>query len=145
MQRLPNNVRMVLASSTDSIPLSNLVELADRVMVVAGPTSASLSYPSTAPAPAPPLHEQVQATVAVSALKPLSVDFELILDELTKLQATVSMLTKANHPTCSSSRHCSPAPSSFLYCQYCRYHQKFGDDAHKCVSPCSYPNKLARC
>ncbi len=144
MQRLPNNVSMVLAPSTDSTPLNNLAELADRVMDVAGPTSASVSYPSMATAPAPPLGEQVQAPMAVSALKPSSADFERILDELAKLQATVSMLTKANNPTCSCSRHCSPAPSSSPSRRYCWYHQKFGDDARKFVSPCSYPNEAAR-
>ncbi len=128
MQPLPNNVRMVLTPSTDTTPLSNLAELADRVMDVAGSISASVSYPSTASAPAPPLSEQTQAPVAVSALKPLSADFKRILDELAKLQATVSTLTKTNNPTSSRPRHCSELQSpNYETLQIC---PKTGDISH---------------
>jgi hypothetical protein len=39
LQRLPSNVRMVLASTPDTVNLENLAELADKVMEVAPPTT----------------------------------------------------------------------------------------------------------
>lgn len=49
LQRLPANVRMVLASSDPSITLDGLAETADRVMEVSGPSIAAVrTTPSTA-------------------------------------------------------------------------------------------------
>lgn len=134
---------MVLAASPNSTPLDNLAVLADKVMEVAGPTCAGVSHTPTAP-PVPAPREFQDSAIAPS--KPSSADFECILNELAKLQVTVSALTKAvNSLTLSCSRHRSPAPSSSPSHQFCWYHQKFGDDARKCVSPCDYPNGTARC
>ena len=43
LQRLPANVRMVLASADDSTDLHKLADMADKVMEVATPTVAALS------------------------------------------------------------------------------------------------------
>ncbi len=144
LQRLPGNVWMVLAASTDSTHLSNLAELADKVMEVAGPTGASISHTATTPTPPLPSN-QSQTASAVDSCKPSSANFEWILNELARLQSTVSTLTKASSDlTPSRSRRRSPARVSSPSRQFCWYHQKFGDDARKCVSPCDYPNDTAR-
>jgi len=98
LQCLPNNVRMVLAASINSTPLDNLAEVADQVMEVAVPTIASVNQPAplSAPIPTPPLTLQPQAAsaIAVEFFKPSSDDYERVLSELAKLQATVKNLTK---------------------------------------------------
>lgn len=38
LQRLPSNVRMILASTPDTVSLENLAELADKIMEIAPPT-----------------------------------------------------------------------------------------------------------
>ena len=43
LQRLPANVRMVLASADSSMDLDKLVDMADKVMEVAAPTVAAVS------------------------------------------------------------------------------------------------------
>ena len=46
LQRLPLNVRMVLASADDTTDLAKLAEMADKVVEVATPTVAAVSTPS---------------------------------------------------------------------------------------------------
>ncbi len=46
LQRLPNNVHMVLASTADTTSLDNLAELADKVVEVAAPPVAVIRNPS---------------------------------------------------------------------------------------------------
>lgn len=132
LQRLPSNVRMVLAASPNTIPLESLAELADRVTEVAAQPVATIT-PSVQPSQATP----------VAAVGPTSADFERILIELAKLQTTVKSLTRSRSRTPSRRpRHHSPAPSPTPSAtdQLCWYHQKFGDDARKCTPPCSHPN-----
>ncbi|XP_063951644.1 uncharacterized protein LOC135153207 [Lytechinus pictus] len=38
LQRLPNNVRIILASSSDAVPIEQLAELADKILEVAVPS-----------------------------------------------------------------------------------------------------------
>ena len=47
LQRLPSNVRMVLASSPGTTPLDELAQLADRIIDVAPPTVAGVTPPPT--------------------------------------------------------------------------------------------------
>ena len=42
LQRIPNNVRMVLASTLDTVSLAKLAELADKIVEVAAPTVATV-------------------------------------------------------------------------------------------------------
>ena len=48
LQRLPYNVRMVLASSPDSTSLDKLAEMADKIMEVAAPSGTAASTPLVA-------------------------------------------------------------------------------------------------
>ena len=43
LQRLPSNVRMVLASADPSTTLENLADMADKIMEVSTPTVAAMS------------------------------------------------------------------------------------------------------
>ena len=54
LQRSPNNVRMVLASTPDAIALDKLAEMADKIIEVATPSIASVDTPTTAAADLPP-------------------------------------------------------------------------------------------
>lgn len=45
LQRLPSNVRMVLASTPDTIALDELANLADRIMEVATPSVSAMDLP----------------------------------------------------------------------------------------------------
>ena len=118
LQRLPSNVRMVLASSPDTLDIEGLATLADRIMEVA---------------PVVPI---------VNAVSPgQSPD---LLSELSQLCAEVATLRKMLHPpdrcrrrsTTPRRRSTSPA-SSQPSPDLCWYHSRFGDAARKCRPPCS--------
>ena len=61
LQRLPPNVRMVLASSPEGTTLDQLAEMANKVMEVASPSIAALSKPpASGPAPPPALADELK-------------------------------------------------------------------------------------
>ena len=126
LQRLPANVRMVLASSPGTTNLENLAQLADKIVEVAAP-----------------------AVSAVSATH-LSDEFERLRAEVTSLRKVVESLPKTtankrDHPQSrprghsrSQSRGRSPSPHPATEVPICWYHRRFGDEARKCTQPCSY-------
>ena len=118
LQRLPSQVRMVLASADDSVSLAQLAQLADKILEVAVPSSvASVETPSS-----------------------LASDVEQLRAPVSELQETIKNLRRPSHPPRppSLSRSCSPCPSSPVSQTLCWYHQKYGDAAKKCKPPCDW-------
>ena len=119
LQRLPSNIRMVLASSSDAKSLEDIAQLADKIVNIAPPTMSSL-----APSPSP-------STTEVDNLRA----------EVTHLKELVSTL----YPRGRSSRNRSPSPQRNprshspppLNPGLCWYHARFGDRARNCTPPCS--------
>ncbi len=124
LQRLPPNVRMVLASTPDSTSLDKLAEMADKIMEVAVPSVSAVS----ASTPAAPTSE-----------------IEQLRAEVTRLEKMVSKLaarprSSSRPPARPSRRPPSPAPSVTPPdpTNLCWYHQRFGDRAQQCRSPCAW-------
>ena len=117
LQRLSANVRMVLASTGDTVSLEDLAQLADKITEVAAPSVSSLSSPQ------------------------LTSEMGQLIAEITSLQKLVQSLSVgARKPSRSRSSSPSfPHTSSDL----CWYHQHFGDDAKHCRPPCSNGNVQA--
>lgn len=121
LQRLPNSVRMVLASSGTGIPLDNLAEMADRIMEVSTPAIAAVHAPPMSPA---------------------SNDLNSLRAEVRQLQELVKSLTfssrdsRRRSPTPARRRSPSPAHQPSRDSTLCWYHQRFGDAATKCRPPC---------
>ena len=123
LQRLPANVRMVLASADGSMDLHKLADTADKVMEVAMPTVAALSD-----------------------ARPDASEIKQLRNEVARLADLVSSLT-------TRSRRCSPSqprrphspapPNSPPPGSLCWYHAKFGQAAQKCREPCSWGNSEA--
>ena len=126
LQRLPANVRMVLASTPDTANLENLAQLADKVMEVAAPSVSTVSATH------------------------LSDEFERLRAEVTSLRKVVESLplttsSKTDHPlgrprghSWSQSRGCSSSPRPATDSPICWYHRRYGDEARKCTPPCSF-------
>ena len=108
LQRMPGNIRMVLASTADTVSLEELAALADKVMDVAAPS------------------------IAAVGTSQITSDVELLRAEVTRLKDVVSSLTKSRQPRRSPSPH--PPTDATL----CWYHRRFGKDARKCRPPCSW-------
>ena len=108
LQRLPSNVRMVLASTPDTGNIEDLAQLADKVMEVAVPSVASVTT---------------------------STELQQLRQEVTDLKGMLQSLKLTQRR--SRSRPSSPAPCSEQSQELCWYHAKFGDQARKCRPPCS--------
>ena len=136
LKRLPQNVRMVLASTPEGTTLSILAEMADKVIEVAAPSGsvAALNmHSSDNPPTLPASHAPLPATAA---------DIEDLPSEISRLEKLVRNLARSrssSRPTRSSHRSTTPTPTSDMPDNaLCWYHQKFGDGACGCRSPCSW-------
>ena len=99
LQRLPANVRMVLASTPDTTSLEDLAELADKIVEVATPTIATLATSS------------------------LTTEVEHLCKEVTCLQRQLESLTTRGQPRSHShaSPHRSHTPPPHTYIQPCSF------------------------
>ena len=124
LQRLPPNVRMILASSGETTTLEELAELGDTIIAAAPPGVAVVSQPPS--------------------------EIEELRTELSRLRETVSTLASPRQvfrqPSPSHRfRQRSPSPHRHSRLQsppphpnVCWYHARFGDRARKCTPPCSH-------
>jgi hypothetical protein len=127
LQRLPGQVRMVLASSTD-MSLDALAEMADKIMEVASPTVSSVNV-------APLTSEVDQLRAEVGRLRELISSFQMAPAHQSRPQSRSRSRSRQNSPHRSSTEDA-----------YCWYHRRFGELAKKCSSPCSWSgNAQAKC
>ena len=122
LQRLPDNVRMVLASFGDTKTLDQLAELGDSIISAGSPSVAAVT------------HSQP------------SNELQDLRKELCQLRETVSALstsvrTRSPSPHRRHFRPRSPPPQQHPT-STCWYHARFGDKARKCTPPCSYTGNL---
>ena len=123
LQRLPPNVRMVLASTDASMDLSKLADMADKVMEVATPTVSAIT----------------DTRIDPSEIKQLREEVARLADLVTPL-TTRSRLRSTSRPR----RPHSPAPQNPPPADsLCWYHVKYGEAARKCKDPCSWGNSQA--
>ena len=106
LQRLPSNVRMVLASTPDTGNIAELAQLADKVMEVAAPAVSGIT-----------------TTDELGQLQ----------QEVAELKAVLQSLQLTQKP--SRRRSPSPSPHRQAASDVCWYHAKFGDNARKCKPP----------
>lgn len=125
--RLPNNLQTVIASQ--SLPLSELADLADRVHDIA------------------PASPQVAAASSSSA----NSAFEIMARQISELTKQVSALTMEVHDRSRSRNRQSSrghggrsrtpsrrSTSNYRKFPNCWYHYRFGSQADKCIQPCDY-------
>jgi len=125
LQRLPAQARMVLAqarmvlaSADDSLSLSQLAQMADKIL------DASASA----------------AVASVEAPSSLASDVGHLRAQVSQLQESIQSFQKSSRPYRSPSgfRSTSPRPASPISRSVCWYHQKYGAAAKKCKSPCDW-------
>ncbi len=114
LQRLPSNVRMVLASTPDTTPLEKLAEMADKVIEVAAPSIASVQ--SSASLSASSASTSARSATPVATPATLSTEIEQLRQEI-RLQASVTQLARSRSSSRSNTRpsrrpQTPPAPTS---------------------------------
>ncbi|XP_014663438.1 PREDICTED: uncharacterized protein LOC106806098 [Priapulus caudatus] len=126
LQRLPPNVRVVLAASVDAVALDALATLADRIMDVHIPQIA-------AAAPVP----QAAPVVGVSTGN-LSLEEKVnsLVAAVSQLQARLEPRSRPAYRGRNSGRNPSQSRERKPVGDLCWYHQRFGAQAHKCIPPC---------
>jgi len=108
LQRLPSNIRMVLASTPDTGNLDDMALLADKIMEVATPAPSITTISTTS-------------------------KLERLHKEVAELKSMLQGSQSSNQP----SKRRSPSPASCRQSQeLCWYNAKFGDKAQKCKPPC---------
>ena len=124
IQRLPANIRMVLASAADSTSLEDLAHLADRI-VEAAPSPISSINDTLPPPPLPgPEIEQLRSEVGRLA--------DLVADLSTNERPSRRRSLTPRRRSWTPRRSPSPARQTL-----CWYHEQFGSAARKCRPPCS--------
>jgi hypothetical protein len=116
LQRLPGNVRMVLASTDATTTLENLAALADKVMEVAITSISAVTTPRA------------------------SLEMDELRAEVSRLQDVVKSLSSRSQPPFQAPRRRSPSPvrpHKPTDAALCWYHQKYGDQAQRCRPPCT--------
>ena len=119
LQRLPTNVRVVLASTPDTTSLEDLAQLADRIAHAAPPAVASITNP--------PQQEVEQLRAEVSRLADL-------VASLTHAGSSSHRRTPSPRRRRPPTPRRSPSPNGRLLCWY---HERFGQAAQKCRPSCS--------
>lgn len=114
LQRLPSNVRMIVASSVDS-DVQELAELADRIM------DASTSNSSI-------------TMVADSQNSSLQTEVNSLRADVSDLKKLLENLSGSQHGSRGAR---DPDSASRPQTNLCWYHFRFGDAAKKCKAPCS--------
>ena len=109
LQRLPSNVRMVLASTPDTGNITELAQLADKVVEVATPSVSGITT---------------------------TTELDQLRQEVAELKTMLRSLQTVNKKS-QRGRSPSSAPQRQQTQDVCWYHAKFGDRAQKCKPPCS--------
>ncbi len=128
LQRLPANVRMVLASADTSMELNKLADMADKVMEVSTQTVAAVSYSGSENSEMMQLRKELTRLSALVA--------SLSSKDLSHRGRSPSRFRRSN----SRHRRRSPSPVSLAEVPLCWYHEKYDSAAKKCREPCSWGN-----
>lgn len=133
LQRLPPNVRMVLASTPETTSLPKLAELADKVIEVATPPGAIASVSASSTDISSEVHHLREEVSRLEKLVKKLSHSSRSTGRHTTRSPRRSPTPSSHHPP-NSPDHQPPATSDII----CWYHQKFGSQAQRCKSPCSY-------
>ncbi|XP_072166774.1 uncharacterized protein [Diadema setosum] len=134
VQRMPTNVQQILASSSDSLTVTQVAELADRILAVTVPSFVNAVA-------APPQTTLMSNQLLQDQIHCLTMQLDTLTMQLCNRERSRSRgwsATRRNRQhTSSSSSPAVPAqtPASDDNGE-CWYHQTYGEHARSCQPPC---------
>lgn len=154
LQRLPSNVQLILASTSDTMPITQLADLADKIVEVVippvGPVMSALATPSASP---PSTIDISAPPASVHTVPPPSSDIQNLQAQVNQLTLQVQQLSthmlgaiqsregssRSRHRDASHERAPSRSSSTQRHSAgECWYHWRFGSLARKCIPPCTF-------
>ena len=139
LQRLPQTVQLILASTSDAVNIEQLADIADKIVEAAIPPVSSIATVST--------HPQVAAAAAVPPPVPPSEiqQLQMQVQQLTlQVQQLSSNMTERGREQRRRNGRDNPqrqsrSPSTQRHAAgECWYHWRFGKQAKKCIQPCTF-------
>lgn len=128
LQRLPVNVRLILASTSEALSLSDLADLADRIIEAHPEPLGTMSAIAQTPV--------VQAKPASSTLESQVTDLTRLVRELTTVVGRMQRSQSRSRSRTRNRDGKRDTPSDAAPDELCWYHSKYGDNAHHCRPPC---------
>lgn len=140
LKRMPPDVKLILASTSDTLPISELATLADKIVEAHVPPVNSVSETHLGVAPIrsnPP--DDIKASPQSGLAEQVTVLTKLVKD----LSITVKRLQRdrsrsRNRNDQRKPRDPTPADNVDEDAQHCWYHRRYGAQAHRCKSPCTW-------
>ena len=138
LQRLPQNIQLILASTPDTVQLDELALLADKILEVAPPqpSIASISPSPVDSSVAKEIHDlrnQVNSLTTQLATLVTQGRFQ------PRTRSYSRSRSRGRSPaTSQSSTHRRDASATRPQSSICWYHRRFGSNAHHCTMPCSF-------
>ena len=133
LQRLPVNVRQILAGTSEDLPLSELAALADRIIETQPYAPGTISTIAPGNAEATPK--------ARSTLESQVSELTRLVRDLTTVVGNIQRSRSRSRSRKRDNRHVRRDPSTDTTSnELCWYHNKFGDNAHRCRPPCARQN-----
>ncbi|XP_071483048.1 uncharacterized protein [Diadema antillarum] len=136
VQRLPENVQLILASTSETMDINEAAALADRILEVAAPSSvASVEAKPAISTPTASAPDDVQHLIAQVAQLTAQVQ-ALIATVKEGHRSRNRSSSRSRRSSCSRSE--SPIPQQRHPESECWYHWSFGEKAKRCTPPCSW-------
>lgn len=133
---LPITAQTILASANPPTSLEELAELADRILEGQQPTISAGAQP---PALDSVLSEQL--ALLNTQLNDLRTELSTFKKQVRARSASRTHRGRSKDRSGTSQHSQSPGPNQ-ASTELCWYLAKYGSQAHKCVSPCSFTSDL---
>ena len=129
LQRLPTNVQLILASTSDTVSTDDLALLADKILAVAPPQPFIAAVHSDSPT------TTTQIQDLRGQIDTLTTQLHTVINQL---QAQPRSRSRGRSPTPSRSFPRRNSSATRPTGSSCWYHWRFGAAARKCDPPCSF-------
>ncbi|KAF6198198.1 hypothetical protein GE061_007945 [Apolygus lucorum] len=132
VKRLPTSAQQIL-QATEGSSLEKQAEIADKILSIHVPQVASTSF-------MPQGASSSSFAPQVAAVSSSTLSLESLSEQLKTLTATVNHLDKivrSRDRSRGRSRHRDATPSH-SQSGVCRYHNSFGANARRCITPCTF-------